>query len=68
MKEGQTQKASIFFFEASKYSHYKLSKDNKVKILDILRKEATNLAKYMHGSVLKLYEPLYEKTDIVFHH
>ena len=65
VKEGSNQKASIFFFESSKYSNYKLSKDNKIKNLDIIRKEATNLAKYMHPSVLKLYEPLYEKTDIV---
>jgi hypothetical protein len=65
VKEGTSQKASIFFFEASKYSNYKLSKENKPKTLDIIRKEASNLARYMHGSVLKLYEPLYEKTDIV---
>lgn len=65
VKEGSSQRASIFFFESSKYSNYKLNKDNKIKNLDIIRKEATNLAKYMHPSVLKLYEPLYEKTDIV---
>lgn len=65
VKEGSNQKASIFFFEASKYSNYKLNKDNKTKILDIIRKEASNLAKYMHSSILKLYEPLYEKNDIV---
>lgn len=67
VKEGTAQKASIFFFEASKYSNYKLSKENKTKILDVVRKEASNLARYMHGSVLKLYEPLYEKSDIVAH-
>ena len=66
-KEGTGQKASIFFFEASKYSSYKLSKDHKNKILDIIRKEASNLAKYLHPAVLKLYEPLYEKNDIVIY-
>lgn len=65
VKDGTGQKASIFFFEASKYSSYKLSKDHKNKILDIIRKEASNLAKYLHPAVLKLYEPLYEKNDIV---
>jgi hypothetical protein len=65
VKEGTGQRASIFFFESSKYSSYKLSKESKIKNLDIIRKEATNLAKYMHPSILKLYEPLYEKTDIV---
>lgn len=65
IKESTGQRASIFFFESSKYASYKLSKDHKIKNLDIIRKEATNLAKYMHSSVLKLYEPLYEKTDIV---
>jgi hypothetical protein len=65
VKEGTGQRASIFLFESSKYSNYKLSKENKTKNLDIIRKEASNLAKYMHSSVLKLYEPLYEKSDIV---
>lgn len=65
IKESTGQKASIFFFESSKYSQYHLSKEHKAKILEIIRKEASNLAKYMHASILKLYEPLYEKNDIV---
>lgn len=65
-KESTNQKASIFLFEASKYGQYKLNKEAKARIIDTVRKEASNLAKYMHAAVLKLYEPLYEKNDLAF--
>ena len=55
----------MFIVEKKKYKNLGLAKDKKEENFNIMRNEAKNLAKYMHPSVLKIIEPLYEDTNVI---
>lgn len=56
---------SIFVFEKKKYKTEGLQRDKKEQNFEIMRREAKNLSKYMHPSVLKIMEPLYEDANLI---
>ena len=56
---------SIFCFEKRKYKNLNLDKDKKEENYEILKKEASNLSRYMHPNVLKILEPYHEDTNVL---
>jgi SCY1-like protein 2 len=56
---------SVFFFD--KKSLDKFNKDQRDEVINILKKEATSLAKYKHPGLLGIVElPLEDKTSLAF--
>jgi SCY1-like protein 2 len=56
---------SIFCFEKRKYSKMGFAKDQKDYNIGILKKEASNLSRYMHPNVLKILEPFHEDSNVL---
>lgn len=64
--KSKSKMASMFVFEKKKYSRtFKLSKSRKEENMAILRKEAQNMSKYMHPSVLKILETYHEDNNVI---
>ena len=64
-KSSAGKEGSIFVFEKKKYKSMKLEKSSKEHNLEILRKEAQNLSRYMHPNVLKIMEPFHEDSNVM---
>jgi len=64
-KSSSKKEGSIFVFEKKKYKNFNLSKSDKEQNFSIMRREAQNLSKYMHPSVLKILEPFHEDGHVM---
>lgn len=64
-KSSEKKKASIFLFEKRKYTSTGLSKSEKDANYTILRKEPSNLTKFIHQHCLKILEPFQEDKNII---
>lgn len=64
-KKSLEKDGSIFCFEKKKYANFNLDKDKKDANFDILKKEASNLSRYMHPNVLKILEPFHDDNHVI---
>jgi SCY1-like protein 2 len=64
-KKSIDKEGSIFVFDKKKYASFNLDKDKKEANFDILKKEASNLSRYMHPNVLKILEPFHEDANVI---
>jgi hypothetical protein len=51
--------------QSTKKDPYFASKKENTKILVFLKKEASNLSRYMHPNVLKILEPFHEDSNVL---
>ncbi len=64
-KKGDEKAGSIFCFDKRKYKSLNLDKDKKDFNTEILKKEVSNLSRYMHPNVLKILEPFHEDSNVL---
>ena len=67
-KDKETQEGSIFMVEKKKLKQKEKKHENKelyLRNMDNLKREATNLAKFKHPSILRILEPVFEDNNVI---